>query len=284
MDPFAAAGGGLFSSAMDIVKMKIGQEYRAQDRKSEQDYAVGMQTWHNQREDNAVQRRMADLEAAGINPILAAGQSASATGSGHTAGGGGSYHGSGTFASDMASAASAMAVRNQASLTEAQTDKTRAEAEEVRARTPTHGVQIEKMRQEITESVQRINTLLATETREYASAGQAAAQTAKLYAELPMVEALTRHAHSMANLNDAQVKLVAQQTGKTEAEIKEIVQRIRANLPDIERYKGLMDGHLKSAELNQAQRRSQVHGSPVGALSAFMEAINPLKGLISFSK
>ena len=69
MDPLEAAGLGV-----DIFKLG----YNLLTNKRDFDYQKALQQQMFEREDTAIQRRMADLKNAGINPNLAAGSAASA--------------------------------------------------------------------------------------------------------------------------------------------------------------------------------------------------------------
>lgn len=77
LDAILATGSVLGSIGGSIVDWVQGKEQREMDQAvNAKNEALMREAWA--REDNSVQRRAADLKAAGINPLLAAGQAAQA--------------------------------------------------------------------------------------------------------------------------------------------------------------------------------------------------------------
>ena len=79
--------GGIIGGALGAVGNAVGMGLQAHQNKKNQEREdkIRQQTWD--REDNAVQRRAKDMEKAGINPLLAAGDPAQASTGGGVTGG-----------------------------------------------------------------------------------------------------------------------------------------------------------------------------------------------------
>lgn len=139
MEPFSLLGGGLIGAAGSIYNNERNLDYQRQA----QDYNkwAQQQTWN--REDNAVQRRTADLRAAGLSPTLAAGSSAQAGSptkidpsvSSDALGTEGFISGTTRAAQTQQSIAAAEAARATAALNTANIQKTVAETERTQAQT-----------------------------------------------------------------------------------------------------------------------------------------------------
>ena len=79
--------GGIIGGALGAVGKTVGMGLQAHQNKKNQEREdqIRKETWN--REDNAVQRRAKDMELAGINPLLAAGDPAQASTGGGVTGG-----------------------------------------------------------------------------------------------------------------------------------------------------------------------------------------------------
>lgn len=230
------------------------------------DQAASAQQFSERMYDTRYQKTVADLKAAGLNPMLGYSQ-----GPGHQPSGAiGNAPGASTpgFNNSNSAGAAAM-VENLA----AQTDKTRAEADEVRARTPTHAVSIDQMRANIENLLQQAKTGAAT-------AANVEQQTKNLQELIPQIRAQTEQLRTLSNLNKAQITERLNLAGVHLENAHEIQQRVKQNLPEMER--AIMQLEKIAMEMAQPGHMANeaAQASFVGTLGAYLRALIPLQGVM----
>lgn len=269
-----AVGGGLFNSVMDLAKMKIDQEYRQQDRKSEQDYASGQYQVELRDAGMAMQRRVADLKAAGLNPMLAfqtGGAETPHVGGSPSPGGYGSYGNS--FSSGMASASQASLQATEREFVAANTQKAEAETENIKADTEVKRQQPELVRQQVQESIQRVKTLIGTEAREHASAAQARQAVVNMKEEIPKIK-------STVTLLRAQTQESLQKAGLSESQAKQVMQAVNQNLPALQKDIAELEVKIKALSVPGHVNQAQLQESFLGVMSNYVRAMVPINNLL----
>lgn len=210
------------------------------------------------------QRATADMQAAGINPMLAIQQGPNASPQ--------SPHAS---FSAPPGAGSNMTMQTKAAtdLLYAQAEKTDAERREVEARTPTHAVSIDKMRQDIQESVQRAKDLQASVEERTASAARQYQQIENLREELPRIKEDINRIRQQANN-------FVHQSFLANAHEKEIQQRVKANLPALDKAMRDLEIYLTKVATPGKELDAEVRQSFIGIIGNYLKALIPFGGII----
>lgn len=241
-------------------------------KKDEQSAYQKAQDYSTNMSNTAWQRGVADMKAAGLNPMLAVSQGPASSPQGTKM----QIHNPPGVSSNAQLQTAA-----QTELIQATADKERATAENLRGvdrdvKTAT----AEKLKQDVQQSVAEVKRILEEIPKIKQETMTSAAAAAHLRQQAENLRQAVPQIQQTVHLLKAQTQQTGVLTGLTAEQTAEVRQRIKANLPQIEAALRGVETTLKRYQQPQAENKARLHESFIGFLSEYLRAINPLQGLL----
>lgn len=216
--------------------------------------------------NTAYQRAVTDMQLAGLNPMLAVSQGGASSPAGSTYSGVLAHP---SMVSGSASGSVQLQTAAQTDLLRSASDKTRAEAENIRADTLNKPLTGDALRQQVQESITRVDTLKSQTKLNVASASQANANADKLREEVVNVRATLK-------LIGAQTEESLQRAGLTSVESQKVMQYIRAGLPDLQARGLYLENRGKDLGMHQKVQEAGLYSTYLGSVATFLKGMSPL--------